>query len=136
MGRRLIRVIVGLTLIAAWNHTAVAQTPIPPPSGPVVFCAEQTPPAADSYQLRFDGGALEPLTMDASLDSACAGVSGATHSFRLPAARFTVGTHTLQVRARNAFGSTDGPVFSVVVGIAPGPLTIKAVIAPSGGGLE
>jgi len=136
MGRLLIRVILGLGLTVAWSQAAIAQTPIPPPSGPVIFCAEQTPPAADRYQLRFDGGALEPLTMDAALDPACASVSGATHSFRLPAARFTVGTHTLQVRATNAFGSTDGPVFSVVVGIAPGPLTIKAVIAPSGGGLE
>jgi hypothetical protein len=114
-------------LVPAW---AGAQTPIPQPTGPVVFCAEQTPPAADSYELRFDGGALEPLAMDATLDPACSTVPGATHSFRLPAGRFSVGTHTLQVRATNAFGATDGPVYTVVVGIAPGPMTIKAVIPP------
>ena len=99
---------------------------IPPPTGPVVFCGQQAAPEASSYLLVFNGGAPEPLTMDASPDAACP--TGTTNSFRLAAARFTVGNHTLLVRAVNTFGSTDGPVYDVTVGIAPGKFTITAVI--------
>lgn len=112
-------------LIAA---PVMAQVAMPPPTNPVVFCGTQATPNPDSYELLFDGGAAEPLTMDATMNTACPG--GSTHSFSLPASRFTVGQHTLQVRATNVFGSTDGPVYNVTVGIAPGEFTINAVIAP------
>jgi hypothetical protein len=103
---------------------------IPAPTNPVVFCGAQTPPPASTYQLLFDNGAPEALTMDATLDSACP--AGSTHSFRLPASRFTVGNHTVQVRAVNTFGSTLGPVYTVQVGIAPGPFSITGVVVSGG----
>lgn len=104
---------------------ALAQVVMPPPANPVVFCGTQAAPAADSYQLAFDGGAPEALTMDATKNAACPASS--THSFSLPASRFTVGTHSLAVTAVNAFGATAGPTYQVLVGIAPGPFTINAV---------
>lgn len=99
---------------------------IPPPTNPVLFCGTQAAPAADTYMLVFDGGAPEPLTMDATKNALCPASS--THSFTLAASRFTVGQHTLVVRAVNAFGTTVGPVYNVLVGIAPGPFSIDAVI--------
>lgn len=105
---------------------AVSAQGIQPPTGPVVFCGTQALPAATSYTLSFDSGADEALTMDASVDAACP--AGTSHSFKLPAARFTVGTHSVTVTATNQFGSTVGPAYSVVVGIAPGAFTITAVI--------
>lgn len=101
---------------------------IPAPANPVVFCGVQANPAADSYQLSFDGGAMEPLTMDATKHTSCPASS--THSFSLPAARFTVGGHSVRVRGVNQFGSTDGPTYNVTVGIAPGQFTINTVITP------
>ena len=113
----------------AWPTLAMAQeTPMPPPTGPVIFCGEQLAPAADTYTLIFDAGAPEPLTMDAEVAAACP--AGTTHSFELPAARFPVGTHTLRIVAANAFGSTTGPLYTVLVGIAPGPFEIRAVLPP------
>ena len=75
---------------------------IAPPTTPVIFCGQQAMPNAVSYQVVFDGGAPEPLTMDAKVDPQCP--TGSTHSFRLPAARFTGGTHTVMVRAVNPHG--------------------------------
>jgi hypothetical protein len=103
---------------------------IPAPSGPVIFCGTQATPNADSYQLVFNGGTPEAFTMDATTDAACP--AGSTNSFRLPAARFTVGKHSVKVIASNAFGATDGPEYAVVVGIRPGQFTITAIV---GGGL-
>ena len=100
-----------------------------PSFGPVVFCGTQATPNADSYQLVFNDGKPEPLTMDATVDAACP--EGASHSFRLPAERFTVGSHTLTIVATNAFGTTEGPIYRVVVGIRPGQFTITAIV---GGG--
>jgi hypothetical protein len=94
---------------------------------PASVAAQQIP--APSGQMVFNGGAPEALAMDATTDAACP--TGSTHSFRLPAARFTVGTHTVKVIATNAFGATDGPVYTVVVGIRPGQFTITAIV---GGG--
>lgn len=105
---------------------------IPPPSGPVVFCGTQAAPDATSYQLVFDNGAPEVLTMDGTVNAACP--AGTTHSFSQPASRFTVGQHTVKVLAINAFGSTEGPVYTVTVGIAPGPFTVIAIVPPGGGG--
>lgn len=123
---RILIVSVGFGLCSSGN--ALAQT-IPPPTNPVVFCGTQALPEATSYQLAFDGGAFEALTMDAAVNAGCP--AGTTHSFSVVANRFTVGTHTLQVKSINAFGQTDGPVYTVTVGIAPGPFTIHAVIGPS-----
>lgn len=108
--------------------SAVAQ--IPQPSGPVVFCGVQAAPVAESYQLVFNGGTPEALVMDATIDPGCP--VGSTHSFRLPAARFTVGKHEIRVTATNSFGATDGPAYSVVVGIRPGQFTITALIGGGG----
>ncbi|MCL4848760.1 MAG: hypothetical protein KJ066_19600 [Acidobacteria bacterium] len=122
------RVLCLFLLLAIAGPVAAQETPIPPPTGPVVFCGEQIAPTADTYALMFDGGAPEALTMDAAVEPACP--VGTTHSFRVPAARFTVGQHTLAVRATNAYGTTDGPIYTVTVGIAPGPFSITAVIPP------
>lgn len=103
---------------------------IPQPSGPVTFCGVQALPVADSYTVSVDGGAAQPLTMSATIDSRCP--SGATHSFTLPAASFPIGNHTVVVVAVNAFGSTAGPSYAVTVGIAPGQFTVTAVLPPAG----
>lgn len=126
---RLIRVALALAAFVLTSSLALAQEPIPEPTGPVVFCGEQATPSADTYQLIFDGGAPEALTMDATLNAACP--VGSTHSFQVDAVRFTVGDHTLVVTATNQFGSTNGPTYVVTVGIAPGPFTINAVISPA-----
>jgi len=100
---------------------------IQPPTGPVTFCAVQTPPTADSYTVSVDGGTALPTTFAAPV-AACP--AGSTHSFTLAASLFPLGSHTIVVTATNAFGSTTGPQYSVVVGIAPGQVTITAVIPP------
>jgi hypothetical protein len=123
------RLYVALALLLLCPLPSFAQS-IQPPSNPVVFCGTQAAPVASSYQLIFDGAAPVALTMDATVNAACP--SGTTHSFSVVAAKFTVGNHTLVVRAINTFGSTDGPVYTVTVGIAPGPFEIKAVIGPGG----
>lgn len=127
MIRHLLRLTALLTIaLCASVASADAQSSqFPPPAGPVTICGTQTAPNADTYQLVFDGGAPEPVSLTAP-DAACP--AGSTHSFALPAARFTVGQHTLQVIATNAFGSTTGPAYTVTVGIAPGPFTITAVV--------
>lgn len=104
---------------------AVAQSQFPPPADPVTICGTQAPPSADSYTLVFDNAAPEPVTLNAP---AAICPTGSTHSFTLPAARFTVGQHTIQIRATNAFGTTNGSVHTVSVGIAPGPFSVTAVI--------
>lgn len=119
------RLFLGCLLSLLVGATLGAQQ-IPPPAGPVTFCGVQSAPAADTYQLVFDGGAPEALTMDATTHSMCP--AGTTHSFQIPAARFTVGAHSVQVIGANAFGSTPGPVYAVEVGIAPGSFTVNAVI--------
>jgi hypothetical protein len=116
---------LAVALVLALASVGEAQQ-IPAPSGPVLVCAQQAAPAADSHQLVFDGGAPEAIAMDASVHASCP--AGSTHSFRLPPARFSVGQHTLAVVAVNAFGTTTGPVYAVTVGLAPGPATIGAVI--------
>lgn len=124
----MLRFLLSVLLLLVFVGEGLAQTSMPPPENPVVFCGTQASPVADSHELIFDGGAPEALTMDATLNAACPG--GSTHSFAVSAARFTVGNHTVQVRGANAFGSTDGPVYSVQVGIAPGQFSINAIIAP------
>lgn len=117
-----------------WLFVAILGVPalagaqqIPPPTDPVPFCGTQASPAADSYTVSVDGGAAQPLTMDATPNAGCA--AGET-SFTLPASFFTVGSHTVAVTARNTFGSTPGPAYTVTVGIAPGAFTITRVIPP------
>lgn len=114
-------------LIAMLAVPVITQAQIQPPSGPVTFCAVQTPPTADSYTVSVDGGAALPTTFAAPV-AACP--AGSTHSFTLAASLFPIGSHTIVVTATNAFGSTTGPQYAVVVGIAPGQVTITAVIPP------
>lgn len=131
MKRVLMLSILMLSALVAASGSASAQA-IPQPTGAVVFCGAQAAPAdVESYELVFNGGAPEALTMDETLAEGCP--DGSTHSFRLPASRFTVGQHTLLVRARNQFGTTDGPIYTVTVGIAPGQFTVTAVFVVSGG---
>jgi hypothetical protein len=120
-------VIMAAVAVLAGAGSAFAQgSQFPPPPGPVTFCGTQAPPVATSYQLVFDGAAPEAITPAAPV-AACP--AGSTHSFTLPPARFTVGAHTVRLVATNAFGSTTGPIYTVTVGIAPGPFTITAVIS-------
>lgn len=106
---------------------ASSEAQIQPPSGPVTFCGIQAAPVADTYTVTVDGAAPQAVTMAAPV-AACP--SGATHSFTLPAALFPIGSHTLVVRGTNAFGSTDGQSYAVVVGIAPGQFAVTATIPP------
>lgn len=120
------RLILSLLSLLLWLP-ASSEAQIQPPAGPVTFCGTQAAPVADSYSVVVDGGAPQPLTTTAPV-AACP--AGATHSFTLPAALFPIGTHTVIVRATNTFGSTAGPAYQVVVGIAPGQFTVTAVIPP------
>lgn len=124
--RRVLMMVVGLLALAG----VVEAQQIPQPTGPVTFCGTQAAPAADSYTVAVDGGTPVPLTMDATLNPACP--AGSTHSFQVAAASFPIGTHTVVVRAVNAFGTTVGPAYTVQVGIAPGQFTVTAVIPPPG----
>lgn len=123
------KIVLTLSLLLA-TLASSADAQIPVPSGPVTFCGTQAAPAADSYTVAVDGGAEAPLTMSATVDSRCP--AGTSHSFTLPAAAFAVGQHTVRVRGTNAYGSTDGPVYTVTVGIAPGAFTVTAVLPPAG----
>ncbi len=105
---------------------ASAQSQVPPPTGPLTVCFTQPPPTADSYQLIFDGAA--PETAVAAPITACP--SGTTHALAVPAARFTVGTHTIVIRATNAFGVTESDPHTVVVGIRPGKPVVSGVVTP------
>lgn len=125
MRHLLLSAVGALALSLGFTSTAAAQSQFPPPAGPVTICGTQAAPTAASYQLIFDGGAPEAVTLTAP---AAACPLGSTHSFTLPAARFTVGVHSVVVRATNAFGSTNGPSYAVSVGIAPGSFTVGAVI--------
>lgn len=109
---------------------AASAQQIPPPTGPVTFCGSQAPPPADTFTYIFDGGTPQPLTMDATKHAGCA--ASDTHSFQLPGNLFTLGSHTVRVQGRNAFGTTNGPTYTVQVGIAPGQFTITGVIPPPG----
>lgn len=124
--------ILFLILFPALLTSANAQPiPIPPPSGPVGVCGVQTPPAATSYKLVWDGGTPEDLTVvtpsstgATNLVSFCnAQQPGWTHAFTIPAAKFTIGMHTSVVIAINEFGETSGPPKQFNVGLAPGVLT-------------
>jgi hypothetical protein len=119
-----------LLLAALALPASSASAQIPVPSGPVTFCGTQAAPSPDTYTVQVDGGVAQPLTMAASLDARCP--AGSTHSFTLPASLFTVGSHTVRVRATNAYGSTDGPTYTVTVGIAPGQFTVTSVLPPQG----
>lgn len=121
---------IPLVLSLLLSLPASSEAQIQPPSGPVTFCGTQAAPAANTYTVVVDGGAPQTLTMTAPPVAACP--AGATHSFTLPAALFTVGTHRVTVVSTNSFGSTTGPEYSVVVGIRPGAFTVTAVIPPSG----
>lgn len=123
------RAILGAAALMLLMATTAAAQQFPPPTGPVTFCGTQASPAADSFTLVFDGNAPEALTMLGSIPAACP--VGTTHAFEIPANRFTVGQHTVQVRSTNAFGTTDGATITVTVGVAPGPFTITGVIPPA-----
>lgn len=125
--RYLIRCIIVLGLLMS---APPAFPQIPPPSGPVTFCGTQALPVATSYTVAVDAATPAPLTMAATVSPSCP--AGSTHSFTQPAALFPIGSHSVVVRAINAFGETVGPSFAVTVGIAPGVFTITALIAPSG----
>jgi hypothetical protein len=117
--------------------TANAQTTqIPPPSSPVAFCGVQAAPAADSFKLVFDGGAPEDVTMVTPADSTAIvsycnqnAPAGWTHAFTMSAARFSVRQtpYTVFIQSTNAFGTTSGVTYSILVGMAPGQLTITRV---------
>lgn len=122
---RISLLLVVFSLVLAASVSVQAQ--IQPPTGPVTFCGTQAAPAADSYTVTVDGGTPQSLTTTAPV-AACP--AGSTHSFTLPAALFSVGTHQVVVRATNTFGATTGPAYQVIVGIAPGRFTVTAVIPP------
>lgn len=121
-----VRCVMTSVLVMGFGSYAAAQSQFPPPAGPVTICGTQAPPTADQHQMIFDGGTPESVTLDAPV-AACP--SGSTHSFTLPASRFTVGTHTIALVATNAFGSTTGPAYTITVGIAPGQFTVTAVVS-------
>jgi hypothetical protein len=122
-----LRAVLALAL-ATLAAPAAAQSSFPPPPGPVTVCGTQAAPVATSYQLVFDGGAPEAVTLTAPAAAVCPGPS--THSFTIPAARFTVGTHTVKLIPANAFGSNaTSTAFTATVGIAPGTFSVTAILA-------
>ncbi len=125
---RAIRILTLLAVLVALLLPAAARAQsIPPPAGPVTICGTQAAPAATSYQLVFDAGAPEAVTLTAPAAAACP--SGSTHSFTIAAARFPVGQHSVKVLPINTFGTTTtSPSISITVGIAPGAFTPTAVI--------
>ena len=125
-------------------ETSSAEEQIPPPTGPVTFCGTQATPTADSYRYQVGTVTSAPgasplvvtwdnaeadLTLVAPV-AACP--AGQTHSFALPASLFPIGRRAVRIMSVNAIGSTPGPAYLVVVGIAPGQFTITAVIPPPG----
>lgn len=120
--------LIALALLVAPALAAAQGSSFPPPAGPVTICGTQAAPAATSYELSFDGAANEPITMAATMDSRCP--NGSTHSFTLPASRFTVGAHTAKVIPTNAFGTTTtSTVYPITVGVAPGNFNVTGVLA-------
>lgn len=115
-------VLIGLGFIAV--GIANAQQ-FPPPTGPVTFCFTQAAPPATSWATIVDGVGPTAMTLDSPMDSRCSGAS--THSFKLAASLFQIGSHIVVVRSTNTFGSVNGPEFTVVVGLAPGQGTITGV---------
>jgi hypothetical protein len=134
MTRRTIVSLLALATIAL-AAPAVAQTTIPPPANPLVYCVNQPAPPADSWELVFDGGAPEPIAMTPATTAGpattfCeANAPVFTHSFTLPASRFPPrqAPYVAIVRALNAFGLTVGVPHSVSIGIAPGQPSVTAV---------
>lgn len=122
------RISIGLSVVMllALASTASAQSQIPPPTGPVIVCVTQAAPLGTSAKLSFDGAAQEDVVIAAQAKCDAPGETGVS----LPAARFTVGKHTLRFFAINTFGTRDGPVYSVEVGIAPGQITVTRVLPP------
>jgi len=127
---KLHRVVLFVALVVALlvvpSKAVWAQTQIPPPAGPVTICVTNAPPLATTYQSVFDGGTPQAITPMGTISPSCP--AGNTFSFQLPSALFVLGTHTIRVNGINAFGTTTGPVWNVLVGIAPGVSTITAVI--------
>jgi len=133
----LVRVLLALVVLTfCFAALSNAQTPLPPPTNPLAFCVAQTGQAPDTYTLVFDGGAPEAVTVQsaatapAAVQTYCAAIHPTyTHAFTQPAARFPIRqtAYTLVLRGTNPFGTTAGPSFSVLVGVAPGPATILGV---------
>lgn len=130
--RRIVSLVITLGACAS---LASAQSPMPPPSGPVAFCGVQSTPAASSWKVIFDNGQPEDVSMvtptsegSGALVAFCnANAPGWTHAFTLPPTRFTLGDHTVAVDAINQFGTFRGPVWTVPIGMKPGAWTTKAV---------
>jgi hypothetical protein len=118
---------MGLALM--WSASAGwAQATLPVPTAPLTVCVNQPLPPATSYQLVFDGGAPEAVTVTAADAAKCKTTD--TGSFTVAAARWTVGQHTLRLNAVNAGGSTQGPVFTITIQAPkPGEPAITAVVA-------
>lgn len=143
---RMIRAVmlVGAAVVAIGlvNPALARGQAIPVPSNPVAFCGTQGTPPATAYQLTFNGGAFEPVTLTPATtpspetDYCQTNLPGFTHAFTLLAARFIVGgTYAIKVFPANEFGpNLTSPVFDLRVGIVPGDFTVGAVgVLPSTG---
>jgi hypothetical protein len=105
-----------------------AQATLPVPTNPLTVCISQVLPPASSYQLVFDNGAPEAVTVTAADAAKCK--TSDTGSFTVAAARWTAGQHTLRLNAVNAGGTTPGPVFTVTIQAPkPGEPVITGVVA-------
>jgi hypothetical protein len=130
--------VVLLAIVALWlgSAQAQAQTKLPQPSAPVVFCGVQAAPAASSHKVQFDSGTPEDVQMVTPTTTGTSGAivawcnanapAGWTHAFTLPAARFTLGDHAVVVLSINSFGQTTGIAWAINIGIKPGPFAVTA----------
>jgi hypothetical protein len=118
---------------------ASAQTTITlsePPTAPVTVCIKQNLPSAASWTVSVDGGAAQSVALTTPANTAkCA--AGDSHSYTLPSAGFTAGTHTLRMTAIKGTKTKQGPLTTVIVeDPAPGEPVITNVVpeAVVGGG--
>lgn len=120
--------LLALAFVCVSAAPAFAQATVPPPAVPLTFCLLQAPPTANTWQLSFDGGANEAVTLTpyTTTDTGCP--AGTTHTLTLPPTRFTVGTHTMKFFGSNEFGQQTGsPTFTLRVGVVPGNTSVLGI---------
>jgi hypothetical protein len=123
-------------LVASCVSAQTTITLSEPPIAPVTICVKQNLPAAASWTVSMDGGAAQSVALTTPANAAkCA--AGDSHSYTLPSAGFTAGTHTLRMTAVKGTKTKQGPLTTVIVeDPEPGEPVITNVVpeAVVGGG--
>lgn len=129
-----------LVLVVA-TAPAAAQTQTPPYSGPVTVCASDGAPVPDTLQYQLGAvtsavgvtpvvvnwaSALTTFTRSALPATGC--LPAATYTFTIPANMLPIGRHALRLVGTNAFGTVQGPTYTITVGVAPGPSSVVNLV--------